>query len=145
MNEIKIGGREIPLYYSTYEMADLQDEIGCTAFQLKEEVFGIVQEDEDDPMSIRIKCATDPEKTKKLGKLIAILGNAGLEEKGEEPDLTAKWIMRNMKPAMITVYALAAMAVIAEGNRVEAPRSEEEQGPVDEGLEEQTAKKPQGN
>jgi hypothetical protein len=145
MNEIKIGGREIPLYYSTYEMAELQDEIGCTAFQLKEEVFGIVQEDEDDPMSIRIKCATDPEKTKKLGKLIAILGNAGLEEKGEEPDLTAKWVLRNMKPAMISAYALAAMAVIAEGNRVEAPRSEEEQGPVDEGLEEQTAKKPQGN
>lgn len=145
MNEIKIGGREIPLYYSTYEMAELQDEIGCTAFQLKEEVFGIVQEDEDDPMSIRIKCATDPEKTKKLGKLIAILGNAGLEEKGEEPDLTAKWVLRNMKPAMISAYALAAMAVIAEGNRVEAPRSEEEQGPVDEGLEEQNAKKPQGN
>ena len=144
MNEIKIGGREIPLYYSTYEMAELQDEIGCTAFQLKEEVFGIVQEDEDDPMSIRIKCATDPEKTKKLGKLLAIMGNAGLEEKGEEPNLTAKWILRNMKPPMITIYALTAMDVIMEGNNVETPQAEE-QGPVDEILEEQNAKKQPGN
>ena len=143
--EIKIGKRTIPLFYSTYELVAIQEEIGCTAFQLRDEVFGIKQEDEDDPMSIRIKCATDPEKTKKLGKLIAILGNAGLEEKGEEPNLTAKWIMRNMKPAMITVYALAAMAVIAEGNKVETPQTEEEQGPVDMILEEQNAKKPQGN
>jgi len=143
MNEIKIGGREIPLFYSTYEMAELQDEIGCTAFQLKEEVFGIVQEDEDDPMSIRIKCATDPEKTKKLGKLIAILGNAGLEEKGEEPNLTAKWVLRNMKPALILPFAIATMAEINAGNMMEAKR--EEKGPVDELLEEEQAKKQQGN
>ena len=145
MAEIKIGGREIPLLYSTYEMVAIQRELGCTAFQLKEEVFGIVQEDEDDPMSIRIGCVTDPAKTEKLGKLIAIMGNAGLEEKGEKPDLTEKWVLRNMKPAMIAAYALAAMAVIVEGNKVETPKSEEEQGPVDEGLEEQNAKKPQGN
>ena len=142
---VKIGGREIPLFYSSIEMVDIQKDIGCTAFQLKEEVFGIVQEDEDDPMSIRIKCATDPEKTEKLGKLIAIMGNAGLEEKGEKPDLTEKWILRNMKPAMTTVYALAALSVIVEGNRLETPESEEEKGPVDEGLEEQNAKKPQGS
>ena len=35
--------------------------------------------------------------------------------------------------------------MIVEGNKVETPKSEEEQGPVDEGLEEQNAKKPQGN
>ena len=145
MAEIKIGGRTIPLFYSTYEMVAIQKEIGCTSFQLKEEVFGIVQEDEDDPMSVRIGCVTDPVKTEKLGKLIAIMGNAGLEEKGEKPDLTEKWILRNMKPAMITVYALAALSVIVEGNRLETPESEEEKGPVDEGLEEQNAKKPQGN
>ena len=145
MTEIKIGGRTIPLYYSTFEMIAIQKEIGCTAFQLKEEVFGIVQEDEDDPMSIRIGCVTDPAKTEKLGKLIAIMGNAGLEEKGEKPDLTGKWVLRNMKPAMIAAYALAAMAEINEGNRVETPVSEEDKGAVDEGLEEQQAKKQPGN
>lgn len=144
MQEIKIGKREIPLFYSTYEMLAIQEEIGCTAFQLREEVFGIRQEDEDDPMSIRMKCVTDPEKTKKLGTLIRILGNAGLEENGEKGDLTDKWILRNMKPALIMAYAVAAMAVIVEGNKIEAPE-EEQQGPVDEVLEEQNAKKQPGN
>lgn len=144
MQEIKIGKREIPLFYSTYEMLAIQEEIGCTAFQLREEVFGIRQEDEDDPMSIRMECVTDPEKTKKLGMLIRILGNAGLEENGEKGDLTDKWILRNMKPALIMAYAVAAMAVIVEGNKIEAPE-EEQQGPVDEVLEEQNAKKQPGN
>lgn len=145
MQEIKIGKREIPLFYSTYEMLAIQEEIGCTAFQLREEVFGIRQEEEDDPMSIRMECVTDPEKTKKLGTLIRILGNAGLEENGEKGDLTDKWILRNMKPALIMAYAVAAMAVIVEGNRIEAPEAEEQQGPVDEVLEEQNAKKQPGN
>ena len=39
---IKIGGREIPLFYSSLEMVDIQKDIGCTAFQLNEEVFGMV-------------------------------------------------------------------------------------------------------
>ena len=145
MKEIKIGKREIPLFYSTFEMIEIQEEIGCTAFQLREEVFGIRQEDEDDPMSIWMECATDPEKTKKLGTLIRILGNAGLEENGEKGDLTDKWILRNMKPALIMAYAVAAMAVIVEGNKIEAPEAEEQQGPVDEVLEEQNAKKQPGN
>ena len=144
MTEIKIGGRKVPLFYSTYEMIEIRKEIGCTAFQLRDQVFGIRQDDEDDPMSIRMEVVTDPEKTEKLGKLIRILGNAGLEQKGEDADLTEKWILRNMKPALIMAYAIAAMTEITEGNKVEAPEAEE-QGPVDEVLEEQNAKKQPGN
>ena len=144
MEKIKIGGREIPLFYSTYEMIDIQKKIGCTAFELREQVFGIVQEDEDDPMSIRMECVTDPEKTEKFGELMAILGNAGLEENGEEGNLTGKWILLNIKPPMIMIYALTAMDVITEGNNVETSPAEE-QGPVDEILEEQNAKKQPGN
>ena len=145
MTEIKIGGRMVPLLYTTFEMVSIQEEIGCTSFQLKDQVFGIRQEDEDDPTSIRIEVGTDPEKTRKLAKLIRILGNAGLEEKGQEPDLTEKWIMRNMKPAMIVPYAVLAMREISEGNKMETPDREGEKGPVDEGLEEQQAKKQQGS
>ena len=144
MTEIKIGGRQIPLFYSTYEMIAIQKDIGCTAFQLRDEVFGIKQEDEDDPMSIRMEVVTDPAKTEKLGTLIRILGNAGLEEKGEAADLTEKWILRNMRPQMIMAYAIAAMAEITEGNKAEVPQ-DEKQGPVDEVLEAENAKKPQGN
>jgi hypothetical protein len=144
MKTIKIGKREIPLFYSTYEMVEIQEEIGCTAFQLKEEVFGIRQTDEDDPMSIVLDCVTDPAKTKKLGTLIRIMGNAGLEEDGQEGDLTDKWVLRNMKPAMIMIFALAALNVINDGNRIEAPE-EEKTGPRDLILEEQEGKKQPGN
>lgn len=145
MTEIKIGKRTIPLFYSTYEMIAIQKDIGCTAYQLRDEVFGIKQDDEDDPMSIRMEVVTDPEKTEKLGKLIRILGNAGLEEKGEAGDLTEKWILRHMKPGLIMAYAVAAMAEITEGNKMEVPETDQQQGPVDEVLEEQNAKKPQGS
>ena len=144
MNTVKIGGREIPLYYSTYEMIAIQEEVGCTAFQLRDMVFGLHLEDEDNPNSWRLEVATDPERTKKFAKLFKILGNAGLEENGEAADLTEKWIMRNMKPAMILGYAFAVMAVINKGNDIEAAMKEDS-GPVDEVLEEENAKKAQGN
>ena len=141
---LKIGGREIPLFYSALEMADIQKDIGCTAFQLNEEVFGIHQEDEDDPTSLKFGILEDGEKTKKFGTLIRILGNAGLEEEGKEPDLTDRWVLRHMKPGMIMVYVMALVAVISDGNQIESFKKENE-GAVDEGHEEQSAKKQPGN
>ena len=141
MTEIKIGGRQIPLFYSTFELVAIQKEIGCTAFQLKDEVFGIEQnEGDEEGKTLKMSVATDPEKTEKFAKLLRILGNAGLEESGQEPDLTDKWIMRHMKPAMIMAYAVLVMAEIIEGNSMEGPKADEE-GPVDEILEAEKAKK----
>ena len=143
---IKIGGREIPLFYSSYELIEIQASIGCTAFQLNDEVFGIHHEDPDDDTSpVRFGVITDPEKTKKLGILIRVLGNAGLEEEEKEPDLTDKWVLRHIKPGMIMAYVVALIAVIAEGNRIESISKNGEEGPVDEVLEEQNAKKQPGN
>ena len=142
---IKIGGRDIPLFYSTYEMIQMQEDIGCTAYQLNDEVFGIHHEDDDDNSPVRFEVLTDMAKTKKLGTLIRILGNAGLEEEGKDPDLTDKWVLRHLKPGMIMVYVIALIAVITEGNKFESTTPEEEKGPVDEGLEEQNAKKQPGN
>ena len=142
---IRIGGREIPLFYSTMELISIQDEIGCTAFQLNDEVFGIKKDEDDEDSQVRFGVITDAEKTKKLGELIRILGNAGLEEEGQEPDLTDKWILRHIKPGMIMVYVIALIAVLTEGNKIESTRKEEENGPVDEGLEEENAKKQPGN
>jgi hypothetical protein len=145
MTEINIGGRTVPLNYTTYEMIAIQKELGCTAFQLNDEVFGVHLEDEDDPTSLRFDIVKDGERIEKLGKLIRILGNAGLEEKGWEPDLKDKWILRNMKPAYILPYSVAVMKELSDGNRIEAVKPESEQGPVDEVLEEQNAKKQPGN
>ena len=143
--KIRIGGREIPLYYSSYEMIAFQDDIGCTAFQLNDVVFGIKRDDEDEDSQVRFGVLTDAEKLKKLGTLIRILGNAGLEQEGKEPDLTDKWVLRNIKPGMIMLYVIALVAVITEGNKIESTTPDEEKGPVDEGLEEQNAKKQPGN
>ena len=142
MPEIKIGGREIPLFYSVYETLAIQQEIGCTAFQLNDTVFGVEKIDEDEELTaknMRLTVAGDPVKTGKLCQLIKILGNAGLEESGKEADLTEKWIMRNMKPSMIIVYAIAVMAVITDGNIMES--QPEQKGPVDVIKEEIEAKK----
>lgn len=141
--EIIIGERNIPLHYSTYETIAIQSEIGCTAFQLKDEVFGVkkIDEDEDETLgNIELDVVKDPVKMMKMGKLIRILGNAGLEESGQEPNLTDKWILRHMKPSMIIMYALAMITVITAGNTMEAGR-ESNGEPVDEIKEANDAKK----
>jgi hypothetical protein len=144
MPEIKIGKRSIPLFYSTYETIAIQREIGCTAFQLKDTVFGTETIDEDkEPTldNIRLTVDKDPDKMEKLGILIKILGNAGLEESGQEPDLTAKWILRNMKPVMIPIYAMVLMGVIVAGNIMEAKEDKPKNEETDVILEEENAKK----
>lgn len=145
MTEIKMGGRIIPLMFTTFEMIAIQRDIGCTASELREKVFGIV-EDEDNPDNTRMTVAHDPDKLEKLGTLIRILGNAGLEENGQEPNLTDKWVLRHMKPGYISGYAVLAMAEVVDGMMMESPAlSEDESGPVDEVLEEQRTKKEQGS
>ena len=144
MTDIKIGGRTIPLYLSTWEMIEIQKQIGCTAAQLRDEVFGLHLADENDPESWRFEVGTDPERMEKLGKLIAILGNAGLEEEGGEPDLTAKWVLRHMSPRDVLPYSITVMVEINAGLIGEtAQKAEAEQGPVDVMVEEETAKKTQ--
>ena len=142
--DIKIGGREIPMALTTFELIAIQDEIGCTVGQLRDEVFGIEHNLETDEYKFTV--VNDKEKLKKFGTLLRILGNAGLEEAGQEPDLTDKWILRHMKPGHIMIYAIAMIGVISEGNRIESTnQAEKENEPVDEGLEEENAKKQPGN
>ena len=146
MPEIKIGGREIPLFYSTYEMIEIEKSIGCTAYQLNEKVIGARQtneEDPDDPDGIELDILSKPENKENLGKLIRIRGNAGLEETGEAADLTDKWVLKHMKPGMVMIYAVAVMAVVNEGNQMETKK--EDSGPVDETLEIEQGKKSPGN
>ena len=142
MTEIRIGGRQVPLFYSTYEMIEIEKSIGCTAYQLNDKVIGAHQtntENPDDPDGIVLDILEKPENKENLGKLIRILGNAGLEENGETPDLTDKWVLKNMKPGMVMVYAVAVMAVVNEGNQMEMKK--EDSGPVDETLEIEQGKK----
>ena len=135
--EIMIGGRDIPLMLTTYELIAIQEEIGCTVGQLRDQVFGIEHNLETDEYSFSL--ATDKEKMKKFGTLIRILGNAGLEEAGQEPDLTDKWVLRHMRPAMIMPFVILLTEVVNDAMRMES--GETQTGPVDEALEEENRKK----
>ena len=142
--EIIIGERTIPLLLSTFELVAIQEEIGCTVAQLRDVVFGAHQDEENGPEGKphwRFSVATDGEKMKKLGTLIRIMGNAGLEEAGQESDLTDKWILRNIKPGMILPVAVVIMAVVNDAMMMETAKKEEKTGPVDVTIEEENRKK----
>ena len=139
--EINIGNRKIPMTLTTFEMIAIQEEIGCTVGQLREEVFGLEKNLETDEYTFSL--VDDKERLRKFGKLIRILGNAGLEEAGQEADLTDKWVLRNIKPAMIMAYVIAITGVITDAMHMEAGKKEE--GPVDEVLEEENRKKEPGS
>ena len=139
MASINLKGREIPLVYTTWEMKQIQEELGPLSRAIAQ-VLGRNPDDKDDMSGFG-----GADHLTAAAKLIRILGNAGLEEAGQEPDLTDKWVLRHMKPGMIMVYVIAIVALIAEGNKIESTRPAEEEGPVDEVLEQQNAKKQPGN
>ena len=141
--DIRIGGREIPMTLTTFEMIAIQEEIGCTVGQLRDEVFGLKQNLETDEYTFDM--VEDKDKLLRFGRLIKILGNAGLEEAGKEPDLNEKWVLRHMKPAMIVPYLIAISNVINDAMRMEYAEKNSGSGPVDEVLEEENRKKDPGS
>ena len=134
MITITLRGREIPLLYTTLEMLTIQAEIAPidTAVNL---VTGHNPEDPKDTNFFAGKDHLDA-----LGKMVAILGNAGLEDAGEEPDLTKKNVLRALRPTEIFQTVSACMDAMADGMASEIPK-EKSHGPVDVTLEEINKKK----
>lgn len=133
MASITLKGREIPLLYTTYEMKTIQDDIAPLDKAIRL-VLGRNPEDEDDLSNFG-----SAEHISAAAKLIRILGNAGLEETGENPDLTDKKVMRALKPSELAGAVNACMDAMSDGMKSEIPEKEEE-GPVDVTLEEMKKK-----
>lgn len=132
--EITLRGRKIPLLYTTYEMMEIQEQIApLDEFQYI--IFG-QQKDEKEKSSLY----GSPEHLTAVARLVRILGNAGLEENGEAPDLTDKWVMRALRPAELAEAVNACLAAMNEGMASEIPDKKKE-GPVDVTLEEMNKKK----
>lgn len=130
MTTITLKGREIPLIYTTYEMKTIMDEIG----PIGRAIAAASGRNPEDPEDDSTEFFGSMEHITSLAKLIRILGNAGLEEAGEVPDLKDKGVMRALKPSkLIESFNLAAKAM-AEGMDSEIP-DDEDQGPVDVTLE----------
>lgn len=134
MAEITLRGRKIPLVYTVYEMKQVQEEI-CSLGDFQYVIFGRNKDDEKDGSKYG-----SAEHLGALAKLIRIMGNAGLEEAGEEPNLTEKSIMRAIKPAFISDCIEACASALSEGMSSEYPK-EEPEGPVDVTLEKINKKK----
>ena len=134
MASITLKGREIPLIYTTWEMKQIQEELGPLNRAIKI-ILGRNPDDENDTSGYG-----SAEHLSAAAKLIRILGNAGLEEAGENPDLTDKKVMRALKPSEIAAAVNACMNAMTEGMVSEIPAKEEE-GPVDVTLEEMNKKK----
>ena len=134
MVKITLKGREIPLLYTVYEMKEVQDNI-CPLSDLSDTILGVNPEDENDQSGFG-----GPEHLMATAKLVRILGNAGLEEAGENPDLTEKKILRAIKPTQISDLVDACAKAIEEGLSSEIP-AENSDEPVDVTLEQLNKKK----
>ena len=134
MTTITLKGREIPLLFTTWEMKEIQEEVGPMA----ETIARLIGRNKDDETDTSRYGGADQLAT--VGKAIRILGNAGLEEAGQEADLTDKWVLRAMKPSETIDMVNKIMDAFNEGMLSEIPAKTEE-GPVDVTLEELKKKK----
>lgn len=133
MASIKLKGREIPLVYTVFEMKQIQEEIAPLG-KLQYIIAGRNPDDEKDTAGFG-----GPEHITAIAKLIRILGNAGLEEADEAPDLTDKKVMRALKPTEIGDAMAACAEALTAGMASEIP--EEDNGePVDVTLEQMKKK-----
>ena len=134
MASITLKGREIPLIYTVYEMKEIQEELGPLGRAIAL-IMGRNPDDEKD-----MNRFGSAEHLGAAAKLIRILGNAGLEEAGETPDLTDKKVLRAMKPGDMVHAINACVEALAEGMASEIPEKENNE-PVDVTLEEMNKKK----
>ena len=134
MASIMLKGREVPLLYTTWEMKQIQEELGPMSRAINL-VLGRNPDDKEDTSKY-----ASAEHLGAAAKLIRILGNAGLEEAGEAPDLSDKKVLRALKPADLIAAINVCMDAMNEGMSSEIPPKKEE-GPVDVTLEEMNKKK----
>ena len=128
MARITLKGREIPLIYTVWEMKQIIEEIGPIGDVLYK-ATGYNPDDETD-----LSRFGSEEHLETVAKLAVILGNAGLEEAGQKPDLTEKKVLRSLKPEELLPVANECLNCLTEGMRSEIP-DEKKEGPVDVTLE----------
>ena len=119
---VPIGGKQIPLKFGMDQFAEIEEEVGY---------LGDVKE-----LIMKGK-----KRVRNVISVIRILGNAGLQAAGEQPDLTEEWLRENMEPQNIMLYQLAAIACMSKAEESEAVQEENENTERDLVLEEINRKK----
>ena len=119
---IKIGGREIPLRFRMNQFAQIEEEIGNLG-EIKDLILN------------------GKKRIRNCVGVIRIMGNAGLKEEGQEPDLTDDGVLDAMDPNKMKAYQIAVLAAFTGGWKMET----EEEKEHDVVLEEIERKKEPGN
>lgn len=119
---VEIGGRVIPLKYTMRELADMEEQIG-TMDQFRDLIL------------------EGRKRLRNMAAAIRIMGNAGLKEAGQEPDLTDDKVLDAMDPNKMKTYQIAVLAAFTGGWKMET----EEEKEHDVVLEEIERKKEPGN
>ena len=135
MVTINLKGREIPLEFSTYEMKVIQEQVA----PIGEAVNMLLGKNKGDKKGQNSEFGST-EHLETIAKMVTILGNAGLEENGQNPDLTEKKVLRAIKPDEIGIAVNACLDAMAESMASEIPEKKKT-GPVDVVLEEIEKKK----
>ena len=107
-----IGGRIIPLRYTTAAQEQVEEEMDMDFYELQN------------------KLNKDKKSTRATVRAIRIMGNEGLRLTGKEGDLTDDWLRAHMAPAKIIDYRLAALAALVAGWYMETDNSYEEKQDV---------------
>ena len=134
MVTINLKGREIPLLSTTWEMKEIQEDIA----PISRAISLVLGRNPDDKNDTSMYGSADH--LMAAAKLIRILGNAGLEEAGETPDLTNKKVLRALRPADLAGVVSTCMEALNEGMQSEIPEKDNDE-PVDVTLEEMNRKK----
>ena len=126
MIEIKAGGRMLPLTFTMDAWMSIEAEI-CSFY----DIGGIFRRDEKGRLSA--------DQIKKAISIIRIMANCGLEEKGEQPDVTDEWLSKTLKPGRFIEAQAAVMNEIADS--MEFEQKPDPDAPRDLVLEELNKKK----
>lgn len=131
MTEISIGGRNIPLVFNYDAWAEMEETV-CKLANL------------DEVLNSDNRAKEPAEKTNdskaRFARLLAVLGNQGLEMDGKERDLTEKWVRKNIRPAQYVELKMAVIREIDDGMRMET-ETKDPNAPRDLVLEEIDKKK----
>ena len=119
---VKIGDRKIPLRFRMREFKQIEEEIGPF-------------------MEVRNMIIKGKNRIRNTIGVIRIMGNGGLKEEGQEPDLTDEWLEENMDPFSLTTYQVAVVTCLANENASEAAKEKNENKERDLVLEEIEEKK----
>lgn len=119
---LMIGEKKIPMKFGMRQFIELEEKLGNLA-EIKELIL------------------KGKDRLRNLVFIIRVLGNAGLKNAGEEPDLTEEWLLDNMDPHYLMAYQIAVLACLTKETESQAVKEENETKERDLVLEEINAKK----